>query len=143
MLQLRAGVRGRELPVYLLPVEVMRELPGIELLLRRVVNLELRYQPAGLRGLEGVIERSDVVGVQIVHHQDDLLRIGAVLVNQLLHLVCPVDLGAVPKNIRAHPSGQGLDEHEYGARAVADVLAVYDHGGVRASEPGAALPDEL
>ena len=175
MLQFRAGLRGRELPVHLLPVGIVSDLPcfkfpvqdidGLEApvpeafmgqdrecdlrdvkpasVLRGVMDLQLRCESAGLRGREGIVERCDVMRVQIIHDEDDPLGIRIILVDQLLHLMGPVHFRAVLEDLGTHPSRQRFDEHEYGTRTVADVLAIHDHGCVCASESGAALPEEL
>jgi hypothetical protein len=71
------------------------------------------------------------VGVEAVHHQDDLLGVGIVDVAQLFDLGRPVDAGAPGQGVGPASSGQGLAEHEDRARALALVLVVLFAGPAR------------
>ena len=89
-----------------------------------VVDLESLGECVGFGGWECLVERGDAVGVEVVHHQHDDLRVGVVDGEQFLHLSGPVDAGPLGQGVDPAPPGQGLDPHEDRAGAVSDVFGV-------------------
>lgn len=81
-------------------------------------------QGVGLRGREGLVERGDRVGVDVVHHQDDLVRRGVVDGQQMVHAVGPVGAGPGGLGVGAAPTPQWFGPDEDRAGAVANVLGV-------------------
>src|SRR6266487_6359300 len=77
-----------------------------------------------LLGLKRLIQRPEAVGVEVVHHQHDLLCAGVVQAQQVLDLMCPVDPGALRPGLDTAPSPQWPGPAEDRAGAVTDVLAV-------------------
>ena len=69
------------------------------------------------------------MGVQVVHHEDDLLSLRADVVRQAPDLLGPVHCGPRRLHSVEDPAGVRLYEAEHACRAVPDVLRV-DFGGV-------------
>lgn len=76
------------------------------------------------RRRERLVQGGDVVGVQVVHDQHDLVRVGVVDVQQVLDPAGPVQAGAGRFRVGAAPAGQGLGPHEDRARPVAHVFGI-------------------
>lgn len=93
-----------------------------------VVDLQSAGQGEGLLGRERLVERGDAVGVEVVHHQDDLVRVGVVDGQQVVDAVGPVDAGPGRFGVGAAPSAQWLGPDEDRAGPVADVLGVLTGG---------------
>jgi hypothetical protein len=72
------------------------------------MNLQLVRQPLGLRGREGFVQRRRRVGVQVVHHQHDALRLRIVDVDQGLHALRPVEARAMRADLHIAPALQRL-----------------------------------
>src|SRR5207302_9938357 len=72
----------------------------------RVDQLDLLRYPQGLAGLERLIERTQLVGVEIVTDEGDALRLSiAPVINELLYLTSPVQAGAAVGRPHAPPPG--------------------------------------
>ena len=93
-------------------------------MLGSVVDLQPLGERVSLGGLEGFIQPGDLVGVQVVHDQNDDLGVGVVDGEQFLDLAGPVDPGPPGQCVDPPPPGQGLDPHQDRTRAVPYVLAV-------------------
>jgi hypothetical protein len=79
---------------------------------------------SGLGRLEGFVEGSEGVGVEVVHHQHDLGDVGVVDGEQMVDLVCPVHPGPLLAGDHSAPSGQGFDPDEDRAGPLTHVLGV-------------------
>ena len=88
------------------------------------MDLEALRQGKRLLGGEGVVERGDAVGVEVVHHQHDGLGVGIVHGQQPFDLVGPVDLGALGLGVGAPPAAERFGPDEDRAGAAAEVLVV-------------------
>ena len=75
-------------------------------------------------GTECLVERSDVVRVEIVTDKMDFSGVGEVLVEQPLDLLRPIDAGAVLAGADPSPAQQWRKEHEDGAGSVTLVLVI-------------------
>ena len=73
---------------------------------------------------ERLVERGDRVGVEVVHDQHDLVRVGVLDAQQMVDAVGPVDSGAGGLGVGAAPTAQGFGPHEDRAGAVPDVFGV-------------------
>jgi len=102
-----------------------------------VVDLDALGEGVGFGGRECLIQAGHTVGVEVVHHEQDLLRVGVVDGEELVELTGPVDPSAVFERVDAPPSGQGFGPQEDRARATPGVFAA-DTGGV--CEVGFLLP---
>ncbi len=71
-----------------------------------------------------MVKRSDVVGVQIVHHQFELWNVGVMNLQQIRDLFRPLNAGPLFANRHMTPSGQRLREQEDAARSVTKILAI-------------------
>src|SRR5262249_14149474 len=78
----------------------------------------------GLGGRKRLVQRRRRVGVQLVHHQHDALRVGIVRVDQLLDAVRPVDPRALRTHAHGTPAAQGLADHEHIDHTSALVLRI-------------------
>ena len=67
-----------------------------------VMDLQALGQRVGLGRFEGLLQRGDAVGVEVVHDQHHGLGLGVVDGQQLLDLAGPVDPG--PLGQRLHPT---------------------------------------
>ncbi len=74
--------------------------------LRSVMYLELLHDPKGFFRRERLIQRSDVVSIQIVHDKNYPLRIRIVLIDQFLHLIGPIYLAPLRQGLGPAPAGQ-------------------------------------
>ena len=90
-----------------------------------VVDLEPLGQRACFGWLERFVERTEGVRVEVVHDQDDPLRVGVVDVEKLIDFRGPVDPGPLRPGVDPAAAGEGLDPHEDRAGAVPDVLGVF------------------
>ena len=90
------------------------------------MDLEALRQGERQFGGEGVVERSDAVGVEVVHHQHDGLGVGIVHGQQPLNLVGPVDLGALGLGVGVPPAAErfGPDEDRAGAATALLVVSL-------------------
>src|SRR5665811_1240562 len=83
-----------------------------------------RRECSGRGRLERLVERTDCVGVEVVHHHQHSLGVWVVDGEQVLHLVGPVHPRALSPGHDPAPAGQRFDPHEDRARPVAHVLGV-------------------
>ena len=89
-----------------------------------VVELQaLQYPPCLHRG-KGLVQRCRPVGIEVVQHDPNPLRLGVGFVHQPPHLVGKVLHPPLLGDRHMPPTPQGLAEHEQIARAVASVLIV-------------------
>lgn len=93
-----------------------------------VVDLQPAGQGEGLLWRERLVERGDAVGVEVVHDQDDLVRVGVVDGQQVVDAVGPVDAGPGRFGVGAAPSAQWFGPDEDRAGPVADVFGVLAGG---------------
>ena len=96
------------------------------------MDLQLLQQAPGFGRNERLIQSSGSVGVEVVHHQDDLLSVGIVEVYQLLYALCPVELGAALGDTDVPPASQRLVDDEQVGRTFSDVLIVVTCSSSRA-----------
>ena len=68
-----------------------------------MVDLQSLGQGERCGGFEGLVERADAVGVEVVHDQHDGLGVGVVVGEQAMYLMSPVDLGSVWLGVDAAP----------------------------------------
>ena len=90
----------------------------------RVVKLQLARDPASLSGRKRLVQRRWRMGVEIIHHQPDQLSLGEIDLNQQLHLVSEVLLGALRGHVHLAPAQQGLHAQKQIRGAFAFVLIV-------------------
>src|SRR4051794_21316995 len=135
---------GRHLPLQLLPG---RDPPGQALpgqhrqldlrhvqpapVLRRVVDLQLLGDPPRLLRRERLVERGQLVRVQVVHHQDHLLRLLVHLLHQPADHLGEVHGGPPIGDTDGTPAQERFGDHEEVGRAVAGVLVVVPLGLAR------------
>jgi len=83
--------------------------------LGRVVDVEPIGNPLRLGRREGLVERRDGVGVELIHHQHDCVGSGIVDIDQLLDAVCPIHSRAPRGHGDVPSAAQRLtDEEEIG-----------------------------
>jgi len=90
----------------------------------RVGDVESSGESVRFVGTECLVERSDVVRVEIVTDKMDFSSVGEVLLEQPLDLLRPVEAGAVLAGADSSPAQQRRKEHEEGAGAVTLVLVI-------------------
>lgn len=73
---------------------------------------------------EGFVERCRGVGVEIVHHQHDLLGLGTMHIDQLLYVTGEVDADASLTDHDVSPAAERLGEQKGVAHAAPYVLVV-------------------
>lgn len=99
-----------------------------------VVDLEPLGQRACFGWLERFVEQTEGVRVEVVHDQDDPLRVGVVDVEKLIDFRDPVDPGPLRAGVDPAAAGEGLDPHERSSRCRA---RTYSESSLR-SWPGQA-----
>ena len=62
---------------------------------RRIMDRSFIRDSFRLRRIKGFIQRSFGVGIQIVHHEANLLHVGIMLINQFFDKVRPIHFGAL------------------------------------------------
>jgi hypothetical protein len=86
------------------------------------VDLQTRGQPSGLLWREGLIERANLLRIEVITDQTDPFSLRILEVQELLHLSSPVNGRLVlPDTDRAKPT-QRLCEHEDVSGAVSLLL---------------------
>src|SRR5580698_5783551 len=93
-------------------------------MLGRVDDLQALNQPTRLLGRKGLVQRTQAVGVEVVHHQRDSLRLRSMDIDQLANRFGPVDPGALIGHHEMPPADQRLCEREHVGRSIALVLIV-------------------
>jgi len=93
-----------------------------------VVDLETVGEALGLRGRERLVERGGGVGIELVHDQDELVRLPVATVHQVPHEMRPVLAPAPVGDCHLAPTAERLEGHEQVGRAVAHVFAVVAFG---------------
>ncbi len=71
-----------------------------------VVNFKAFNQATGFLWLEGLVQRTHFVCVQVVHHKDNFVGVGIQLVDELLDYVSKVDFGSPISNFNMPPPCQ-------------------------------------
>src|SRR5687767_11578999 len=94
--------------------------------LGRVVDFEALGQTTGFGWHEGFVERGDVVGIEVVHHQSDFDRLRIAFIEHGLDEPSPILAGAALRNFNVATSGQWFDFHKQGGHAVAHIFVVKD-----------------
>ncbi len=89
-----------------------------------VVYFQSLGERSGFDGVECLVERSEGVGVEVVHHQHDLGRVWVVHGQQVVDLVRPVHTSAPVAGHDATLARQWLDPYEDRAGSAPHVLAV-------------------
>ena len=112
-----AGVAGGELPGEAGQLDLGDA--TLAAVLGGVVDLQSAGEGEGLLGRERLVERGDVVGVEVVHHRGDLVRVGVVDGQQVVDAVGPVDAGPGRFGVGAAPSAQWFGPDEDRASPVA------------------------
>ena len=69
-------------------------------------------------------ERGGSMCIQVIHHQNDFIRIGVGFINKPLQLKRPITSRSARISMRFAPAAQRLCEHKYGTRALSDIFAV-------------------
>ena len=90
----------------------------------RVVPLEAFDRPARFSGRKGFVERSRLVGVEIVLHQHDLRDIGKVRVRQVLENLRIIDRGVAIGHLDMPPAVERREHHEQIGGAVTLILII-------------------
>lgn len=68
------------------------------------------------------------VGIEVVHHQQDNIGIGIILIDKSLQLVRPVFLGSLFLGIHKPVVAQWFIEHEYATGSSPDVFRIFPKG---------------
>jgi hypothetical protein len=88
------------------------------------VKVDLSQNASGFRRLEGFIERSRLVRIEIIQGQFNGLCLGITFIHQPLHLAREIELCAALCNLDVSPSGLRLDKQKDVVRAVALILII-------------------
>ena len=89
-----------------------------------VVKLQAFAYSPSLLGLEGFVEGSWFVGVEVVQHHPDLLGRWVSFIGQPPHLLSEVHHGTTFGHCHMPPARQGLAQHEQVSGAIALVLVI-------------------
>src|SRR6266496_5864328 len=90
----------------------------------RMMNLQSFHKSPRFRWWKRLVERGELVGVQVIADEDDPLGIRIIDVQQLLDLFGPVDFGSSFSDVYLSPARQGLSEHEVCGCAIALILEI-------------------
>jgi len=71
-----------------------------------VMDLQLVRNPKRFRRLERLIERAERMRIQVVHHQDDLTRLGIPLVDQLANAMREIKFRSLVGYFDMSPTGE-------------------------------------
>src|SRR6516162_4171571 len=93
-------------------------------MLGRVNDFQTPDQPTSFLGRKGFVQGAQTVGVEVIHHQRDPLRLRPMHIDQLANGLGPVGLGALIGHHQMPPAGQWFREREHIGSAVAFVLVV-------------------
>jgi len=96
-----------------------------------VMDLELVGQVLGFGRGEGLVERGRAVGVQVVHDQDDPLRVRVVDLHQVLDEPSPVDPGPALGDLEVAPAPERLAANKQVRGASPAILVVLPRGMAR------------
>jgi hypothetical protein len=89
-----------------------------------IVPFEPLDQPSGFLGRKGFVERSGLVGVEIVLHEHDLLGFWEAAVRYILEDFGIVDGGMLVRDFDVPLTLQGREHHEQIGRAVACIFVI-------------------
>src|SRR5215207_8963466 len=103
--------------------------------LGRVVDLETVGDTLGLLGCECLVKRGWGVGIELVHDQDDLVRLAVAPVHELAHEARPVGTPAPVGDRHLAPTAERLKRYEQVGGAIAHVFAVVAFGPPRPVTP--------
>ena len=90
----------------------------------RVMDLKLLRNTVCLLRWKRFVERGGSMCIQVIHHQNDFIRIGVGFINKPLQLKRPITSRSARISMRFAPTAQRLCEHKYGTRALSDIFAV-------------------
>jgi len=90
------------------------------------MDFEAFGQPAGFGWREGFVERSQVVGVEVVHHQSHLCRLRIALLQHGLDEPRPILAGASFGDLNVAASGQRFDLHKERGDPEAHIFVIDD-----------------
>lgn len=93
-------------------------------MLGRAVDLQALDYPPGFLRHEGLVQARRRVGVQLVHHQHDLVRLPVASVDQIPHDLGEVLAGPALGDVDLAPPGHGFEGYEETGHPIADVHAV-------------------
>ncbi len=96
------------------------------------------YSP-GLLGLEGFVERSGFMGVQVVQDHPNLFCFWVSFIDQPPHLVGKVNHGAPFSHFQVPPAGQGLTAHKQVAGPITLILIVKSFTSAALGRDGSLL----
>ena len=86
--------------------------------LGRVMKLQLLDKASGFRRLEGFVERTRPVRVEIVEHDADDFRLRVSFIHQPFHLLCKVHFGPLLSDLGVPPTSLPFAEQEEVAREI-------------------------
>jgi len=98
-----------------------------------VVKLQFSCQVSSLFRLEGFIERTGSVGVEIVQHDADPFSLREVGFNQIIHASRKILLGPLRGDLDMPPTRQRLQEDEQIAGAFPVVFIIKAFGSARST----------
>src|SRR5690606_18927947 len=93
-------------------------------MLRRVVDFQLFDDPPRFSRRESFIKRSQLMGIQIVHNQDNFLGFWEMDINQVTHTVGKIDHGALVGHFQMPPGKQRRKKDKQVTGAIALILIV-------------------
>jgi len=82
------------------------------------VNLSFLRESFRLRGIKGFLERCCGMGMQIVHHEADVLHMGIMVIHQCLDKVRPIHLGPRRSDFGLPLTSSGCKTHTNIGRAI-------------------------
>ncbi len=92
---------------------------------RRMMQFKAFPYPTGFCRFKGLIERRNVVRVQVVADQHDLHCIRIIFINKILNLLSPVFLAPLFFDCHPSPSAEGFREHKSATCSVSDIFMVH------------------
>ena len=104
-----------------------------------VVELQALGDAPCFGWLEGIVQRAELVSVEIVQHQPYRLCVRVCLVNQPPHLMSEVHSSALLGHLDMSPASFRLTEHEQVSGAVPLVLVVISFNPTRLGPDGRSL----
>src|SRR3989337_2760771 len=99
--------------------------------LGRVVNLQLVGKALGLGWRKRFIQRAWAMGVELIHHQDDLLRLRVLHVHEVLNALCPLHPPPPVANVELPTPYQRLIEQEQVTGPIAHIFGIVALGLTR------------
>ena len=90
-----------------------------------VMDLQPVCQPECLLGRESLIQRSNRMRVEVIHNQNNFLRIRVLLIQHPSDLLRPVLPGAVFLGIGIPSTAKRFREHEDACGSITDVFIIF------------------